>query len=179
MKALEKDRNRRYETANELVLDIERFLHNEVVQACPPSAWYRLYKFGRRNRGTVLAAGLLLLALLGGIVGMTLGLLQAQASARAERLALLESQAKQKLTEEAIAAEEVRFTLARRLADEMIQIAEEETAEGRGQEERLRWRLLESAVTYYQEFIELRRDNPARRPNWNRPAIMCRRSWPT
>jgi hypothetical protein len=160
MKALEKDRNRRYETANELVLDIERFLHNELVLACPPSAWYRLYKFGRRNRGTVLAAGLLLLALVGGIVGTTLGLLQAQASARAERLALLEAQAKQKMTEDAVAAEQARFTLARRLADEMIQIAEDDTAEGRGEEERLRRRLLESAVAYYQEFIELRRDNP-------------------
>jgi len=160
MKALEKDRNRRYETANELALDIERFLHNELVQACPPSAWYRLYKFGRRNRGTVLAASLLLLALLAGIVGTTAGLLQARSSAKAERLALLDAQAKQKLTEDAIAAEEARFALARRLADEMIQIAEEETAEGRGQQQRLRRRLLESAVAYYQEFIDLRRDNP-------------------
>jgi serine/threonine protein kinase/gas vesicle protein len=161
MKALEKDRNRRYETANELALDIERFLHNELVQACPPSAWYRLYKFGRRNRGTVLAACLLLLALLGGIVGTTAGLLQARASAKAERLAVLEARAKQKLAEDAIEAEEVRFALARRLADDMIQIAEEETAEGRGQQQRLRRRLLESAVAYYQEFIELRRDDPS------------------
>jgi serine/threonine protein kinase len=146
MKALEKDRNRRYETANELALDIERFLHNELVQACPPSAWYRLYKFGRRNRGAVLAASLLFLALLAGIVGTTAGLLDARA--------------KQKLAEKAVAEEEARFTLARRLADEMIQVAEEETAEGRGEQQRLRRRLLESAVAYYQEFIELRRDNP-------------------
>ena len=160
MKALEKDRNRRYETANELALDIERFLNNELVEACPPSAWYRLYKFGRRNRGTVLAAGLLLLALLAGIVGTTAGLLQARDSAQATQLALLDARAKQKLAEEAIAAEEARFALARRLADEMILIAEEETLEGRGQQQRLRRRLLESAVAYYQEFIELRRDNP-------------------
>ncbi len=53
MKALEKDRNRRYETANEMALDIERFLHDELVRACPPSAGYRLYKFVHRNRGTV------------------------------------------------------------------------------------------------------------------------------
>ena len=160
MKALEKDRNRRYETANELALDVERFLQNELVQACPPSAWYRLYKFGRRNRGTVLAAGLLFLALLAGIVGTTAGLLQARDSAEAERLATLEARAKQRLAEDAVAAEEARFALARRLADEMIQIAEEESSEGRGQQERLRRRLLESAVAYYQEFIELRRDNP-------------------
>ncbi len=160
MKALEKDRNRRYETANEMALDIERFLHDELVRACPPSAGYRLYKFVHRNRGTVLAACLLLLALLAGMVGTTVGLLQAKASAKAESLALVDARTKQKLAEEAIAGEEARFALARRLADEMIQIAEEETAEGRGQQQRLRRRLLESAVAYYQEFIELRRDNP-------------------
>jgi hypothetical protein len=167
MKALEKDRNRRYETANEMALDIERFLHDELVRACPPSAGYRLYKFVHRNRGTVVAGCLLLLALLAGIVGTTVGLLQAnasakaaKASAKAESLALVDARAKQKLAEEAIAGEEARFALARRLADEMIQIAEEETAEGRGQQQRLRRRLLESAVAYYQEFIELRRDNP-------------------
>ena len=85
MKALEKDRNRRYETANEMALDIERFLHDELVRACPPSAGYRLYKFVHRNRGTVLAACLLLLALLAGIVGTTVGLLQANASAKAAK----------------------------------------------------------------------------------------------
>src|SRR5262249_54866685 len=50
MKALEKDRNRRYETANSLIRDIERYLHDEPVQACPPSSWYRLRKFARRNK---------------------------------------------------------------------------------------------------------------------------------
>src|SRR5262249_45057634 len=50
MKCLEKDRNRRYETASGLARDIERYLHDEPVQACPPSAWYRLRKFVRRNR---------------------------------------------------------------------------------------------------------------------------------
>jgi serine/threonine protein kinase len=160
MKALEKDRNRRYETANEMALDIERFLHHEVVRACPPSTWYRLYKFGRRNRGPVLAAGLLFLALLAGMVGTTTGLLRARASAEAAKLATLDAIAKQKLVESAMAAEESRFALARRLADEMIQIAEEDTGEGPGEQQRLHRRLLESAVAYYQEFIELRRDNP-------------------
>jgi serine/threonine protein kinase len=45
MKALEKDRYRRYETANDFAIDIQRYLADEVVQACPPSAWYRLRKF--------------------------------------------------------------------------------------------------------------------------------------
>ena len=50
MKALEKDRNRRYETANGLAADLRRYLDDEPVQACPPSAWYRLRKLIRRNK---------------------------------------------------------------------------------------------------------------------------------
>ena len=50
MKALEKDRNRRYETASALAADVQRYLNDEPVQACPPSAWYRFRKFARRNR---------------------------------------------------------------------------------------------------------------------------------
>ena len=56
MKCLEKDRNRRYETANGFAQDIQRYLADEPVQACPPSAAYRLRKFVRRNKGPVLAA---------------------------------------------------------------------------------------------------------------------------
>src|SRR5262249_21342600 len=50
MKALEKDRSQRYETANALAMDVERYLSDEPVLACPPSAWYRARKFARRNR---------------------------------------------------------------------------------------------------------------------------------
>ena len=50
MKALEKDRNRRYETANGLAADVQRYLDDEPVQACPPSAGYRLRKVIRRNQ---------------------------------------------------------------------------------------------------------------------------------
>ena len=56
MKALEKDRNRRYETANGLAADLRRYLDDEPVQACPPSAGYRLRKFARRNKAALLTA---------------------------------------------------------------------------------------------------------------------------
>jgi WD40 repeat protein/serine/threonine protein kinase len=59
MKALEKDRNRRYESASALAADVQRYLHDEPVLACPPSMGYRLRKFARRNK-TVLATGVLL-----------------------------------------------------------------------------------------------------------------------
>jgi eukaryotic-like serine/threonine-protein kinase len=72
MKCLEKDRNRRYETTNGLTRDIQHYLHDEPVQACPPSAWYRFRKFARRNKralATSALLGLLLLAACGAVAG--------------------------------------------------------------------------------------------------------------
>src|SRR6266508_3555412 len=63
MKALEKDRSRRYETANGFAMDVQRYLADEAVQACPPSAWYRLRKFARRNRAALAVTGLVILLL--------------------------------------------------------------------------------------------------------------------
>ena len=79
MRCLEKDRARRYDTAAALARDVERFLADEVVEARPPSAGYKLRKFARRNRPQVVAAGLVLLALVGGVVGTTWGLVEARA----------------------------------------------------------------------------------------------------
>jgi serine/threonine protein kinase len=70
MKALEKDRNRRYETASAFAADVQRYLHDEPVLACPPSAWYRFRKFARRNRGRLSAAALLGLVLMVTIVAI-------------------------------------------------------------------------------------------------------------
>ena len=71
MKALEKDRNRRYETANGFAMDVQRYLADEPVQACPPSAGYRLRKLARRNKVGLAVAALVLffLVLLGGGAG--------------------------------------------------------------------------------------------------------------
>lgn len=77
MKALEKDRARRYETANGFAADIGRYLAGEAVQAHPPSQAYRLKKFLRKNKGPVIAASLVFATLIAGIVGTTLGLFEA------------------------------------------------------------------------------------------------------
>jgi len=77
MKSLEKDRNRRYETAAGLARDVERYLKDELVEARPPSLGYRLRKTIRKNRGAVIAASLLFIALLGGVIGTTGGMLRA------------------------------------------------------------------------------------------------------
>jgi len=71
MKALEKDRNRRYETANELARDVDRYLHDEPVLACPPSAWYRFRKFTRRHRAGLQIAAAVALVLLLAVGGVT------------------------------------------------------------------------------------------------------------
>jgi WD40 repeat protein/serine/threonine protein kinase len=63
MKALDKDRDRRYATANSLARDIERFLNEEPVEACPPSAAYKLCKFARKNRKLLLAVAAFVLLL--------------------------------------------------------------------------------------------------------------------
>jgi WD40 repeat protein/serine/threonine protein kinase len=62
MKALEKDRNRRYDTASALAADVQRYLHDEPVLACPPSALYQLRKFARRNKAVLLTASVVVLA---------------------------------------------------------------------------------------------------------------------
>jgi serine/threonine protein kinase/tetratricopeptide (TPR) repeat protein len=96
MKALEKDRNRRYETANGLAMDLQRYLADEPVLAGPPSNSYRLKKFVRRNRGSVMAVAVVILALVVGIVGTTLGLIEARRQRdAAETAATAEKQAKE------------------------------------------------------------------------------------
>ncbi len=75
MKCLEKDRARRYETANGLAMDVQRYLADEPVTAGAPSARYRVKKFILRNKGPVLATAAILLLLISGVIGTTWGLL--------------------------------------------------------------------------------------------------------
>jgi non-specific serine/threonine protein kinase/serine/threonine-protein kinase len=78
MKCLEKDRARRYETANGLASDVRHFLSGEPVVAAPPSRLYRVRKFVRRNRVMVTAATIVVAVLLAGTAGTTFGLLRAE-----------------------------------------------------------------------------------------------------
>jgi len=99
MKAMEKDRARRYESSNGLAQDIERYLANEPVTAGPPSATYRMRKFVRRNRVGVATATVIVLALAAGVVVASGGMLmamqerdRADAAAQAEAAARVEAQ---------------------------------------------------------------------------------------
>jgi tetratricopeptide (TPR) repeat protein len=80
MKCLEKDRARRYETANGLASDIQRHLNNEPVVACPPSSVYRFQKMVRRNKLAFTAAGAVAAAL---VIGLAIALWQSVEKTRA------------------------------------------------------------------------------------------------
>ncbi len=103
MKALEKDRERRYETANGFASDIRRHLAHEPVLAGPPSATYKLRKFVRRNRGGVIATGVVLGVLILGVAGTTWGWVEAIDARDAESDARAEAQQRQ---QEAVVARE-------------------------------------------------------------------------
>jgi serine/threonine protein kinase/tetratricopeptide (TPR) repeat protein len=88
MKAMAKDRTHRYSTASELTADIERHLRHEPVTAGPPSAVYRIRKYIKRHKLGVTAAAVVMLAVIIGTAGTTIGLLRA---VRAEKKAVEEA----------------------------------------------------------------------------------------
>jgi hypothetical protein len=94
MKALDKDRSRRYETANGLARDIERYLHDEPVEACPPSAAYRLRKMARRNKAGLIAlgAGIATLLLLVIVLAISNRMIAAERNEKAAALREAEAQ---------------------------------------------------------------------------------------
>ena len=114
MKALEKDRNRRYETANDLAADVHRFLQDEAVHACPPSAAYRFRKLARRNKAAIWTVGLIAIAM---CVGTAVSTWQAFRATNAEALAQarLESESRSRAeADEARAEAERQSALAGR-----------------------------------------------------------------
>ncbi|MFO0810621.1 MAG: serine/threonine-protein kinase [Gemmataceae bacterium] len=85
MRALEKDRNRRYSTANAFARDVQRYLADEPVEACPPSAGYRVRKFARKYKAGLTAAAAIAALLMTGVAVTTW---QAVRAVRAEALAV-------------------------------------------------------------------------------------------
>ena len=99
MKALEKDRSRRYETAAGLANDVQRYLHDEAVVACPPSSGYRFRKFARRNKAAIVTASLIALALICGMAGTSWQAIRAR---RAERIAQNNFESEQQARHQAV-----------------------------------------------------------------------------
>src|SRR5262249_15755379 len=132
MKALEKDPNRRYESASAFAADVQRYLADEPVLACPSSAGHRLREFVQRHRGPVLAGAAVRLALVAGIVGTTLGLVEAR------RQRDLTEQARKDADKNAEKAreEEGQARAARDAARQLA--ADEKAAHDRAEKQRLR-----------------------------------------
>ncbi len=101
MKALEKDREMRYQSAEALHADIDRYLNNEVVTARPPSNWYRMRKFARRNRPLVGSLALVFIALSLGVTLAGTGFLQARQQRDIARKQLSEAEKSRAATEKA------------------------------------------------------------------------------
>ena len=112
MRCLEKDRTRRYESASGLAHDVERYLADEPVEACPPGAGYRLRKFLRRNRTAVTTTAGILIALIWVVTALTRSLIH-------EREAVLRAlAAEQQAVADRLAADE-----ARQVADDQREAA--------------------------------------------------------
>ncbi len=118
MKALEKDRARRYETANGFANDIQRYLNDEAVQACPPSARYRFGKFARRNKVAIATGAMIAAALVIGIIGTGWQAIRAtRAESKAEMRLLAETRAR-KEADDAHAEAEISKQAALKARDE-------------------------------------------------------------
>jgi serine/threonine protein kinase/Flp pilus assembly protein TadD len=145
LKALEKDRNRRYESASALAADVERYLHDEAVLACPPAWGYGLRQLARRHKRALITVMAVALALVLGTVASTWEALRAK---RAETLA-------ERRLEEA----EANLSLARQAVDEMyVQVADELALQPHMQP--FQRDVLEKALRFYQEFVHQKRDDP-------------------
>jgi serine/threonine protein kinase/tetratricopeptide (TPR) repeat protein len=138
MKALEKDRARRYATANGLGEDVRRYLADEPVHAGPPSAAYRLRKFARRNKAWVGAAA---------VVAAVLVIATAVSAALAVRATLAE---RRTLAERDRA--EANFRMARDAVDRFTQVGQSADLKSRGMDQ-LRRRLLQNAREFYGRFV--------------------------
>ncbi|MHC4573182.1 MAG: protein kinase domain-containing protein [Planctomycetota bacterium] len=132
MKTLEKDRTRRYETANELVLDIERHLADEPVMAGPPGTVYRLRKFVKRHRTGVIFCLSVAATLVIGLSVATVGFVQASRERNRS---------------------EKNFQKAREAVDKMTEVAQHQLANVPRMEQ-TRQDLLQQAQVFYQEFLE-------------------------
>ncbi len=158
MKALEKDRVRRYDTASALSEDIIRFLGDEAVAARPPSRIYRFRKFARRNRALMTTAIAVLLTLIIGLVGISWQLLRVK---RAELIAQRERQVAEMERKQADEARELAATnlvKARAAVGELLKVASQlaEISEA----EHIRREIVDSALSYYDDFLRSNHGNP-------------------
>jgi serine/threonine protein kinase len=166
MKCLEKDRNRRYESASALARDVERYLADEPVKACPPSLGYRLGKFARRNRRALGTAALLALTLLGAVALLARNYLVVKEEQKQTKAAYLKAEDER---EEA----EKNFKRACDAVDELLSQVGYADLDGVPHMEPVRKALLEKALAFYQGFLDDKGTEPEVR---FRCAYICARA---
>jgi tetratricopeptide (TPR) repeat protein len=153
MKALEKDRNRRYETANGFAMDVQRYLADEPVLACPPSGWYRFKKFTRRNKASLVTVAAVAVTLIAGGIAATWQAIRARDAERRVKFELLE---KDKQFQRA----EANFLQTLEAVDGLLTEVGQKDLASVPQFEQVRRRLLEKALRFFQEFLQARGDDP-------------------
>src|SRR6476620_2538839 len=192
MKALEKDRSRRYKTASDLARDIERYLRDEPVEARPPSTGYLFRKFARRNRVVLTTAMLVCTALFVGTIVSTWQAIRASRSERAAEAARAdEAQQRAVAEDQRNAADAARANEAkqRKIAEEQRNEVDKRRMQAESNFQKadsavaayfrsvsqskqlnvaalqpLRKELLDSAMTYYSQLIDQYDDDPAIQP---------------
>jgi serine/threonine protein kinase len=170
MKALEKDRSRRYETANGFAMDVQRYLADEPVHACPPSATYRFRKFARRNRLALTAASAMLamLLLLVGALAVSNVLIARERNDKAAALADAQEQRRraeesaQHATAERQRAETASYK-ARLAVNEVVINAALGIGKWSGMPIEQRKIVVADAVKYYESLIQTNNAEPAAR----------------
>ena len=160
MKALEKDRGRRYETANGLGQDVQRYLTGEPVLAAPASTAYRLRKLIRRNKGAVIAGSLVFAALLIGIAGTTWGLLRAEHHRQIAEQDTDKALSAAKAEKDAKERAEANFILAKESVEKYLGAVTDDPELKQGNFHQLRKKLLESAIPFFEKIAEQKSDDP-------------------
>jgi serine/threonine protein kinase/Tfp pilus assembly protein PilF len=153
MKALEKDRNRRYETASAFAADVVRYLHDEPVQACPPSMGYRFRKLARRNKVPLAMASLLVAALVLTTLILALSNVRIQNEKQQKETAFQQARANEER-----ARKNVRVAL-KALDGIYLQVAEERLPRD-AQRKKEDSELLKKAMEFYQQFAEQNSSDP-------------------
>jgi tetratricopeptide (TPR) repeat protein len=146
IKALEKDRNRRYDTASSFAADVQRYLHDEPVQACPPSAMYRFGKFAQRNRAALTTIAAIALAVLLGVIGLAVSTVLVWQETQKTKVAKLQTEAILKT------AYEVLETNYMDVAERRLPLQEALTSEDR--------QFLEKALTFYEQLAQQQDNEP-------------------
>ncbi len=160
MKALDKAPERRYATPTALADDVHRHLKEQPITAGKPSTVYQLRKFVRRNRGTVIAAAMVFLSLIAGVIGTGIGFMRTEKARLAEvkqrertTVALVQSEENRKLAEK-------RFDEKRGALDEMLRGFSDDRLKLLPGSQQIRQVFFEKGLEQYAQILSERQGDP-------------------